>query len=241
MGILQPELQALGQAPGRRDVGLGELVADAPAAGVQHDPHPAPLVQAELEEVVAGAEGPELLGRPLGLVGGQVGRRPVGRQPPVRVAGRPTVALAHPGRDRRRDPAEQGFEGVRELGVGHVELGGDHPAADVDPDRRRDDRALGGDDRPDGRAEPDVGVGHEGDVAVDDRQPGRLLGLADGPRIDVAGPGDELVVDRGRHVTSSAVARSCVPSWLLPSPSEQREGCAFRRPGMLVPWPTCCG
>ena len=41
---------------------------------------------------------------------------------------------------------------------------------------------------------------------VDDGQPGGLLGLADGARVDVAGPGDELVVDCGGHVTPSFVS-----------------------------------
>lgn len=40
-----------------------QLVADAPAAGVQHDPHPGPLVPAQLDETVPRAERAELLGR----------------------------------------------------------------------------------------------------------------------------------------------------------------------------------
>ena len=70
---------------------------------------------------------------------------------------------------------------VGQLVLGDVELGGDHAAADVDADRGRDHRAPGRDHRADGRADADVGVGHEGDVALDDRQARRLLGLADGP------------------------------------------------------------
>ena len=45
------------------DVHLGELVADAPRSGMQHDPHVVVLVQADLDEVVAGSERPELLTR----------------------------------------------------------------------------------------------------------------------------------------------------------------------------------
>ena len=100
-----------------------------------------------------------------------------------------------------RDAAEQRLERVGQLVLGDVELGGDHAAADVDADRGRDHRALGRDHRADGGADADVRVGHEGDVTLDDRQPSRLLGLADGPRVDVARPGDELVVDVGGHVT----------------------------------------
>ena len=42
-----------------------------------------------------------------------------------------------------------------------------------------DHGALRRDHRADGCPDADVGVGHEGDVALDDRQPGCLLGLAD--------------------------------------------------------------
>ena len=113
------------------------------------------------------------------------------------------VALADTGRDRLLDAAEQRLERVGQLVLGDVELGGDHAAADVDADRRGDHRALGRDHRADRGADADVGVGHEGDVALHDRQASGLLGLADGPRVDVARPGDELVVDVGGHVTPS--------------------------------------
>ena len=130
------------------------------------------------------------------------------------------VALADAGRDRPLDAAEQRLERVGQLVLGDVELGGDHAAADVDADRRRDHRALGRDHRADGGADADVGVGHEGDVALDDRQAGRLLGLADGLRVDVARPGDELVVDVGGH--GSAIRRWCRSGHLalaVPGPS----------------------
>ena len=69
----------------------------------------------------------------------------------------------------------------------------------IDADGGRDDGAARRDDRAHGRADAHVGVGHEGHMAVDDRQARRLLRLADGALLDVAGPGDELVVDRLRH------------------------------------------
>jgi len=43
-------VEVLGQAAGGADVHLGQLVADAAAARVQHHPHPAALVDAQLEE-----------------------------------------------------------------------------------------------------------------------------------------------------------------------------------------------
>jgi hypothetical protein len=45
--VLEPLVEILGQPAGLGDVRLRELVADAPAARVQHHPHPRPLVDAE--------------------------------------------------------------------------------------------------------------------------------------------------------------------------------------------------
>ena len=45
-----------------------------------------------------------------------------------------------------------------------------HAAADVDADRRRHDRGLGGDHRADGGALAEVHVRHDGDVVMDERQ-----------------------------------------------------------------------
>ena len=98
------------------------------------------------------------------------------------------VAPAHAGGHGPLDAAEQRLERVGQLVLGDVELGGDHAAADVDADGRRDDGALGGDHRADGGADADVGVGHEGHVALDDGQAGRLLGLADGARARCRSP-----------------------------------------------------
>src|SRR3954466_2199371 len=38
-------------------------------------------------------------------------------------------------------------------------------------------------------------------MTLDDREPGRLLGLADGAFVDIRRPGDQLVIDVGGHVT----------------------------------------
>src|SRR5439155_27292267 len=74
-----------------------------------------------------------------------------------------------------------------------------HAAADGDTHGAGDHRVLCRDHRADSCADAHVCVGHEGDVTLDDRKPCRLLGLADGLRVDVACPGDELVVDVGGH------------------------------------------
>ena len=76
------------------------------------------------------------------------------------------------------DAAEQRLERVGQLALGDVELGGDHAAADVDADRRRDHGALRRDHRAHRRADADVCVRHERDVALDDRKSGGLLRLA---------------------------------------------------------------
>ena len=142
------------------------------------------------------------------LVGRQLGGRRVRREPALGVARDPVVTRPTPAGIAVLDAAEQRLERVGQLVLGDVELGGDHAAADVDTDRRRDDRARRRDHRADGRADADVCVGHEGDVTLDDRKPSRLLGLADGLLVDLARPGDELVVDVGGHVTPFLVSGS---------------------------------
>ena len=121
------------------------------------------------------------------------------RQPAAGGVARLVVALAHAGGHGGLDAAEERLEVVGQLVLGDVELGGDHAAADVDADGRRDDGALGGDDRADGGADAHVGVGHEGHVALHDGQAGGLLSLTDGVGLDVARPRDELGVDGGGH------------------------------------------
>ncbi len=99
-----------------------------------------------------------------------------------------------PGRCACRDPgptpagtraSTSGMSAVEVLGQpvrGRVGLDRDHAAADVDADRGGDDRTVGRDDRPDGRALADVGVGHERDVPLDEREPRRSLRPARGSR-----------------------------------------------------------
>ncbi len=149
----------------------------------------------------------ELLGRLGGPVGGQFGRRLVGGQPAVGVAGHSVVALADAGGNRLFDATEERLERVGQRVLGDVELGGDHPAADVDAHGRGDHRVLGRDDRADGGAQADVGVGHEGDVAHDDGETSSHLGLTDGSGIDLARPGDQLGVDGGGHVAPPTLTR----------------------------------
>ena len=73
------------------------------------------------------------------------------------------------------DEAHQPVERVGECAGILLCADGDHPAADVDTDRRRDDRALGRQHRPDRRTLAQVGVGHEGHVRVDEGKSGGAL------------------------------------------------------------------
>ena len=189
--------QLVAQPLGRLDVGLGQLVADAPAAGVEHDPHVVALVEADLHEVVARAEGAELGQRPLGLTLREPGVGRVLAHPPVGLVGGVVVAPTDAGRHPRGDPVEQWVEAVGQVLGGDVELGGDHAAADVHADRRGDHGVPRGDDRADGGAHPDVGVGHQGDVTGDDRQARRGAGLLERAGLGVAGPAVERVGDLG--------------------------------------------
>jgi hypothetical protein len=68
--VLEAQLEVLRQPAGLADVHLGELVADASATRVQHHPHPPPLIDAQLEEVVPRAERAELPGHLRRLLGG---------------------------------------------------------------------------------------------------------------------------------------------------------------------------
>src|SRR4051794_2463264 len=91
-------------------------------------------------------------------------------------------------------PTAAGMTALGGRVLGAVARGGDHAAADADAACCGDARAGGGDPRAGGGADAGGGVGHERDVPRHDREPRRLLGLADGARVDVARPGDELVV-----------------------------------------------
>ena len=191
-----------GAAPVARDpdVVLGDLVADAAGAGVQEQPDRPVLVARHLEEVVARAQGAELVAPGAG----------VGRGPQVDLVGQlgepvdallgvaapdPLVGRAGRQRDGVRDHPAHARPVLRQV-VG-VQLGAhrDHAAADVDADRGRHDRAVGGDDRPDGRAEPQVGVGHEGHVRADEGHPRRPLGLLPGLRVEHRCPAQQPVAD----------------------------------------------
>ena len=206
--VLHPFLQ-VGEVLGRQagevpfHVALRELrevapqhVAHAAAAGVEHHPDPVRLVQAHLDEVVAAAERAELP-RPLAanvadhlpdpLVTGQdpleAGPQRIEHVP---VRDRLPVGGEADG-DRLFNRLADRAQRVGEPGSVEREPRGAHPAADVDADRGRDQRAPGRDHRTDRRPDADVHVGHRRHVTDHDRQPRDRGELLDGRLVDVVG------------------------------------------------------
>ncbi len=90
-------------------------------------------------------------------------------------------------------------EVVRQLGGAQVGLCRHHAAADVDPDRRRQEGVLGRHDAADGRAEAEVRVRHEADRTGQDRQPRRPQRLLQGVVVELAGPRGQVRGDLLRH------------------------------------------
>ena len=211
--ILEPRAESLVQAPGDLRVQRGELVPAPTRPGVQQDPDDALLVDGQLDEVVARAQRAELGRRSIGVC--QRLRRRMFGEPLERVRRR----LAVPVSESRGHAASHAIDPpvqapVRQLVDPQIEPTGGHAAPDVDADRRRDHRGLGRDHRPDRRAHAEVGVGHEGDVARDDRQPRGALGLLPRGLVELARPaehaGGDLVGHRAVHpcVCSGSSARS---------------------------------
>jgi hypothetical protein len=93
----------LGDQLGCLDVVSRQLVADAPAAGVQHQPHPLSFVHTDLEEVVARTQASELDDDLLLLarreLGFRTGRETQGTQGLGLGPLAPLVAFADSGRD----------------------------------------------------------------------------------------------------------------------------------------------
>jgi hypothetical protein len=115
--------------------------------------------------------------------------------PPSRRVGQPRVVLPGRERDGALDLAPQRRQRAARP---HLldrprRADGDHAAADVDADRGRDDGLAGGQHRTDRRALAQVGVGHQRDVGVHERQRGGALGLPQGLGVEDAGPVQQLV------------------------------------------------
>jgi hypothetical protein len=112
------------------------------------------------------------------------------------------VTLADACRNRALDRSEQTVQVVGKIARGDVRGNRRHAAAEVDADRGRDDGAVGWDDRADGGAHADMGIGHERDVARNDGQARRAMGLSNGSAVRINGPRQEVLGNRRWHVTS---------------------------------------
>ncbi|MDQ7909765.1 hypothetical protein RB614_35160 [Phytohabitans sp. ZYX-F-186] len=157
-------------------VPLGEFLADVSRTGVQHQPHPvvrAVLLDADLDEMVAAAEGAHLgVGSSLKLGHAIVegAELPPERFPagllettdPAWVDG--AVALGETNRDRGLDGGTQRAEVIGQLGRGERRADRGHPAADVDADGGRRDGLTHGDHRADSGALAEMDVGHDRDA-----------------------------------------------------------------------------
>ena len=212
VAVLEDLTLLLGHQACGLDVRRRQLVADATAARVQHDPDPVALVQADLDEVVATAEAAELGGDRRHLALGEVGCR-ARRHTQGLECGRDTLAralmtLADAGRDAIAQQAVQLAEVVRQLGSAEVGLCGHHAAADVDADRGRQDGVLGRHDAADGCPEAEVRVRHEADRPGQDRQTRRPERLLEGVVVEFAGPGREIRVDLLRHRSCPRLVRA---------------------------------
>jgi hypothetical protein len=192
---------------GALDEVAADRVADAARAGMQHHPDPVGLVEAELDKVIAGAQGAEMGAGALGgarqfrvlvgddreLRGQRRHRRP--RQKRLRRAPRaavvPAAAIGAAVRHGLLDCGAHPAEVVGQVGGGEIGHCRDHAAADIDPDRGRHDRALCGYNRADGRALAPMHVGHYREVLIDEGQGGDIAQLLFRLLLDrdAAGPG----------------------------------------------------
>ncbi len=199
-----------------------DAIADAARPAVQHEPHDVGLVETHLDEVVAAAERPQvrdvigardlwMLGHDRVEAGLELGPRVALRH--RRLVPRSAVAAA-PGQPMRHRALDGRAHSVQVVGqVGRPEAGphGHHAAADIDTDRRGNDRAQRRNHAADRRADAVVHVGHRGHPLVDEWQRGDVSKLsfgrllerhAAGPRLDDTARvgGDDVVASLAHDV-----------------------------------------
>ena len=171
---------------------------------MEHHPDAHLRVDADLDEVIARAEGAQLPHSPIHVeplrAGHGVVEEPLLRPPGTRSSRLspplPAVLSSHACRDRAPEQPDQRGQVVGKLVAGLVETDRDHAAPDVDPDRRRDDGVeVGGYHAPDGRTLSNVGIGHQGNVAGDAGRAREHLRLAAGAFVKYARPVLDLAHD----------------------------------------------
>jgi hypothetical protein len=223
--------------PSAVHVALGELdeiradaVTETARSAVEHEPDLVALVEAHLDEVVAGAERRQLAiavalrnfgvffrkdlepafeGRPRGL---HFGRGTAPRAPVVTPA---VVGAAM--RYGCLDRASHGLQVVGQVRGRERRFHRHHAAPDVDTDGGGNDRTLGGDDGAHGGADSFMHVGHQRDVPKDERHAREIFDLRHGLGLDgnAVGPGfDGHARDnRGWHRGNMHIRRRiCTPT-----------------------------
>jgi hypothetical protein len=173
-----------------------DRVADAAAAGVQHHPDAPGFIEAHLDEVVAAAQRAELQ-RPVRVpadaladAGMPLQNFSEGLAETLRcVAARAAlVVLREANRHVAADLVEHAFQAfLVEIVRLQRQPRGHHAAADVDPDRGRNDGAQRRDHRADRGAYAKVHVRHGRDMVVHDGQPREVDELGARRGLELAG------------------------------------------------------
>src|SRR6516225_4867809 len=162
--------------PGKLDEVGAHAVADAAGTAVQEEPDGLGLVDTNLDEVVAGAQGAEVVrvipAVELGMffedglvtvfeLGTPDLKIAVGDDVPSALVTLASVICSSVGHGFF-DCGTDGVKIVRKVAGVEIGLDGHHAAADVDADGRGDNRAFGRDDAADRCADAPVNVGHGG-------------------------------------------------------------------------------
>jgi hypothetical protein len=171
-------------------------IADTSAARMQHHPNAVRFIQADFDEVVAAAERAELV-RPARLLADALldsrvllddAAQAFLEAPRRMVAHIAVVMLPETHRDIAAHLVEDFLErALVEIVARERKARRHHAAADVDPHRRRDDGAHGGDHRAHRGADAEMHVRHGGDVVMHDRQARDVDKLRARRGLDLAG------------------------------------------------------
>ena len=183
VGVRQFDAVALHQRLGDLDVVCGEAVADTARAGVQERPDAVLFVEHNLDEVVAGAERAELLAPVAARLVVELQATQLFRSGFETLNARlrgllhaGVVAACAEGYLMLDSLADVG-QVFGQVGAAHAGLRGDHAAADVHADGRRDDRSQRGDAGAHRRAHAEVAVGHDRDMPEDERHARQVVNL----------------------------------------------------------------
>ncbi len=162
---------------------IGDAVADAATAGMQHDPDLVVFIQADFNEVIAAAQRAHLTNPVAELAKRfeQVGMLLChGREPRLEWLGSRDqsaikVVLVAPGRNIAADLVKHLLQRfLVDIVGGERELAGQHAAAYVHTHRCRDDGLVRGNHRTDSRASAKMHIRHSSNVMVNEGQRGDI-------------------------------------------------------------------